>query len=210
MGYPNKCVPAVPGVIRLSPGDRTLPAGAVHRSGGLLHFAKAKRKARAMTTNHLHVLALCPREEETGWTWLTVPRLSIFGNQTSSITEWDYGVLRGHAPDVAIQIARKAREIQGLDYRTGPAILVDMGSDRLRHMLEFLHYEKRMGDATIHFASNEATARINDGRLKTLGMHVHSELIDTATGFALYHLGQARKDMQIAHELWPYPPNGRP
>lgn len=161
-----------------------------------------------MTTRHLHVLALCPREEETGWTWLTVPRLSIFGGEQSAITEWDYGVVHGHAPDVAVQLARKAREIQGLDYRLGPAILVDTGSDRIRHMLEFLYYEKRMGDATIHFALQEATTRISDDHLRKLEMHVNNDLIDTATCFGLLHLGQAKRDKQTAHELWPYPPNG--
>ena len=161
-----------------------------------------------MTTRHLHVLALCPREEETGWTWLTVPRLSIFGKEPSTVTEWDFGVIHGSPPDAAIRIARKAREIQGLDYKVGPAILVDMGSDRIRHMLEFLHYEKRMNDATIHFASQEMTARVNDATLKRLDMLVNDELIDSATGFALFQLRQAKKDRQIAHELWPYPPNG--
>lgn len=166
-----------------------------------------------MTTKFLHVLAIYP-SEETGWCRLTVPRTCMFGDDDPEITEWDYGVFHGEEPAVAIAVARYARETQGLDYKTGPAIVSEMDDDpfpiRINAMLEFLHYEKRMGDSTLHFQEPDAARLITDDHLRSNHMLVGQYDIQAATRHALILLRQAREDRAFAHELWPYPPDGRP
>ena len=164
-----------------------------------------------MTTKHLHVLAVYP-SEETGWCRLTVPRTCIFGTEDSVITEWDYGTWTQPAPATAIAIARKARETQGLDYKTGPAVVCEMDDDRtaiqINAMLELLYYENRMGDATLHFQDNEQTSHITEDHLRSNHILVAQYDIQAATRHALTLLGRARQDEAFAHELWPYPPSG--
>jgi len=158
-----------------------------------------------VTTKHLHVLGLCL----PGWCWLTVPRTSIFAETEPEITEWDYGRVPGATidtlPAAAIWLARKAREIQGLDYRTGPAIVSEKHDTPINSMLELLAYEKRLGDATLHF---QLTAKPEDDVLRRLGMYVDDLDIRAATRQALTLLRRAREDTGFAHERWPYPPNG--
>jgi hypothetical protein len=171
-----------------------------------------------MTTPHLHVFAIDgtadiwhPNEDAgAGWCWLTVPRLSIFGTQDAEITAWDYGIWHGSQPATAIDIARKAREIQGLDYKTGPAIVLDDTAVRLNAMVELLHHEKRTGDGTLHFQPRDAAQKITDDGLKRLHMYVGHDNISTAVKHGLACLRRAKRDTAFAHELWPYPPNGRP
>ena len=171
-----------------------------------------------MTTPHLHVMAIDgtgdiwhPAEDAgTGWCWLTVPRLSIFGDQESEITAWDYGLLHGSQPVTAIAIARKAREIQGLDYRTGPAIAMDDTAVRLNAMVELLCHEQRAGDGTLHFQPRTLAEKITDDTLRRLHMHVGHDNICMAVRHGLALLRRAKRDEAFAHELWPYPPNGRP
>jgi hypothetical protein len=158
-----------------------------------------------MTTRHLHVLGIIPGDE-TSWCWLTVTRAAIFGSEVPAVTEWDYGTLDGPEPGQSIAIARKAREIQGLDYRTGPAIIVDQGEDRISAQLELLHYEKRMGDSTIHF--QEPNGSYPDEQLKRLQLFQDSHQIRGATRHALTALKRARASREFALELWPYPPSG--
>lgn len=177
-----------------------------------------------MTTRHLHVLGIDPGGE-TGWCWLTVLRASIFGDEDPSVTEWDYGTFTGPEPGQAIAIARKAREIQGLDYRTGPAILSERwdwdpafrSADeevyspvRINAQLELLLFEKRMGDSTLHFQGRTNTFHTyTDERLKRLSLYVPGpDHIRSATKHALMGLRRAREKRAFALELWPYPPNG--
>lgn len=154
-----------------------------------------------MTTKHLHVLGLCL----PAWCWLTVPRASIFADQEPEITEWDYGIITGDMPAAAIWIARKAREIQGLDYRTGPAVVSEQHDIELNAMLILLDHERRIGDATLHF---QLATRPDDEALRTLGMFVDDMDIRAAARQGLTLLRRARADRVFAHELWPYPPNG--
>lgn len=169
-----------------------------------------------MTTPHLHVLALSaediwqPAEAGygVGWCWLTVPRQCIFGTMTAEVTEWDYGIWQGSQPSQAITIARKAREIQGLDYKTGPAIVADDTAVRLCAMLELLHHENRMGDATLKFQSRDIIRKITDDSLKSLHMYVANPSISAAVKHALALLRRVKSDKVLAHESWPYPANG--
>src|SRR5215467_10270213 len=87
---------------------------------GLAISGQRRGRRTAMTTPHLHVLAIDPGGS-TGWCLLTVPRLCIFGPDPSEILERDYGEFHGAEEAQATEIARLAREIQGLDYKTGPA-----------------------------------------------------------------------------------------
>jgi hypothetical protein len=171
-----------------------------------------------MTTPHLHVFAIDgtadiwhPNEDAgAGWCWLTVPRLSIFGTQDAEITAWDYGIWHGSQPATAIDIARKAREIQGLDYKTGPAIVLDDTAVRLNAMVELLQYEGRIGDSTLYPQERNLAEKITEESLKRLHMYVGHPNICMAVQHGLALLRRARKDTAFAHELWPYPPNGRP
>jgi hypothetical protein len=177
-----------------------------------------------MVTKHLHVLGIDPGGE-TGWCWLTVARAAIFGPEWPEVSSWDYGTFTGPEPGQAIAIARKAREIQGLDYRTGPAIVSErwdvdpsfkstdpetLSPVRINAQLEFLHYEKRMGDATLSFQGRTNTFHTyTDERLKRLELYVPGpDHIRSATKHALMTLRRAREKRELALKLWPYPPNG--
>jgi hypothetical protein len=177
-----------------------------------------------MTTKHIHVLGIDPGDE-TGWCWLTVLRSAIFGDDDPSVIEWDYGTFTGPEPGQAIAISRKAREIQSLDYKTGPAIVSEqwdidpsfkstdpavMSPVRINAQLELLAYENRMGDATLHFQSRSlAFHTYTDERLKRLQLYVPGpDHIRSATRHALMLLRRARERRSYALELWPYPPNG--
>jgi hypothetical protein len=169
-----------------------------------------------MTTTHLHVFAIDGTGDilephvGTGWAWLTVPRLSIFGDQEPEISAWDYGLFHGCQAATAIVIARKAREIQGLDYKTGPAIVLDGMAIKLSAMVQLLDHEKRMGDSTLHFQHRDDASKLTDDSLRRLSMYVGNEQISTAVKHGLTLLRRAKQDEAFAHERWPYPPNGMP
>ena len=169
-----------------------------------------------MTTPHLHVFAIDgtgdiwdpDAEPGAAWCWLTVPRATIFGTMEAEVSEWDYGILHGSKPALAIQIARKAREIQGLDYLTGPAIVCDDTAVALNAMLELLDHEKRMGDGILHLQHREMTKKITDDSLRWLHMYVANPGISSAVKHALAFLRRAKRDKVLAHEMWPYPASG--
>lgn len=176
-----------------------------------------------MTTRHLHILGIDPGGT-TGWVLLTVARAAIFADEEPGILEWDYGELNGPEPGQSIAIARMAREIQGLDYKTGPAILSEQwdidpsfkSTDQERYspvrinaQLQLLDYENRMGDSTLHFQSRSQAFRVTDERLGHHGLYVEgSKHIRAATKHAITGLRRARESRKFALELWPYPPNG--
>lgn len=176
-----------------------------------------------MTTRCVHVLGIDPGGT-TGWCRLTVSRAAIFGDEDPEILEWDYGVFRGPEPGQSIAIARKAREIQGLDYKTGPAIVAERwdidpsfkSTDpetyspvRINAQLELLQFEKRLGDATLHFQSRTQAFHIyTDERLRSLHRYVAERNIRSATKHALTALRRARERRSFALDLWPYPANG--
>jgi hypothetical protein len=174
------------------------------------------QKGELMVTKHLHVFAIdgtgdiwYPSEDAgVGWCWLTVPRLCLFGDQAAEITAWDYGIFHDGLPAAAIGIARKAREIQGLDYKTGPAIIMDDTAVRLNAMVELLCHEQRAGDSTMHLQFRTVLEKIDDDELRRLHMLTGHPNINTAIKHALAALRRANQDTELAHELWPYPPSG--
>jgi hypothetical protein len=177
-----------------------------------------------MTTPHLHILGIDPGGS-TGWCLITVPRLCIFGDEPSEIWERDYGEFHGDEEAQAIEIARLAREIQGLDYRTGPAVIVEdwdidprfkstdpetLSPIRIGAMLRLLHYDNRMGDSTLHFQGRTiAKQTMTDDRLRRARLWTGSPHINDAHRHAITGLRRAREQEDFAHELWPYPPNGQ-
>jgi hypothetical protein len=179
-----------------------------------------------MTTKNLHILGIDPGGT-TGWCLLTVARAAIFADEESGILEWDYGELTGPEPGQAIAIMRMCLEIQGLDYKTGVAIMAEQwdidpnfkSTDqesyspvRINAQLQLLHYEKRMGDATLHFQSRAlAFGTATDERLKHWGLWVEgSTHIRAAARHAIVGLRRAKENWDFALELWPYPSTGMP
>jgi hypothetical protein len=180
-----------------------------------------------MTTKYLHVLAIDPGGV-TGWCCLTVLRRSIFADDTpSGIAEWDYGEFTGPEPVQATAIARLAREIQSLDYKTGPAVIIEdwdqkpefrstdpetLSPVRLGAMLSLLGFQGKLGDATVHFQSRTVafgSKATTDDKLRKYGLYVEgSDHIRAATKHAVTALRRARENWDFAIELWPYPANG--
>lgn len=180
-----------------------------------------------MTTVNLNVLAIDPGGT-TGWVLLTVLRSAIFADAYPEIIEWDYGELTGPEPRQATEIAQMAREIQGLDYLTGPAIMSERWTAdpefksadqenyspiRINAQLELLQYQKKLGDATLHFQSRtiKAARAVSDERMKRLGLYVPgSKHIQDAVKHGVTTLRRARESWDFAIKLWPYPPTGMP
>jgi hypothetical protein len=169
---------------------------------------------------NIHVLGIDPGGT-TGWCLLTIPRLSIFGDEPSGIVEWDYGEFTGPEPVQAIAVARLAREIQGLDYKVGPAVVTEawdqdptfkstdpeaLSPARLNAMFELLFYQKQFADCTIteqgrtmakHTATNE--------RLEAWGLMTHEgEHIRDATRHAITAVRRAANDPDLALRFWPH------
>jgi hypothetical protein len=180
-----------------------------------------------MTTTNLHVLGIDPGGT-TGWCLITVLRSAVFADAEPSIIEWDYGELTGPEPRQATEIAQMCREIQGLDYKTGPAVMSERWTAdpsfksadqeqyspiRINAQLELLHYQGKMGDSTLHFQSRtiKSATGVSDDRLMRLGIYVEgSKHIRDATKHALTALRRARESRKFALKLWPYPPTGMP
>ena len=180
-----------------------------------------------MTTVNLHVLGIDPGGT-TGWCLLTTLRSAIFMEAEPVIVEWDYGELTGPEPKQSLEIAQMCREIQGLDYKTGPAVVAEQwdadpnfhSTDqeqyspiRINAQLQLLHYQGKMGDSTLTFQSRtiKTGKGVRDDKLKRLGIYVPgSKHIQDATKHALNALRRARENRDFGLALWPYPPNGMP
>jgi hypothetical protein len=177
-----------------------------------------------MTTKHLHILGIDPGGT-TGWARLTVPRMSIFGDEPSEIWEWDYGIFDGDEIEQAISISRLARTIQGLDYKTGPALMVEdwdqdprfkstdptaLSPVRIGSYLRLLHHQGAMGDSTLTFQGRTIAKRTaTDDRLHAWHLYVANDHIRDAIRHAVVGLRRAADHpFGFGLQLWPYPPNG--
>lgn len=160
-----------------------------------------------MVASNLHIMGICP-DDTTAWALFTVPRESIFGYANSEIREWDYGAFDGDEVTQALELARLVREVQSLDYKLGPAIMVEADeeilSSPLGAMLMLLQRQKQLGDATITFQPQHTTEAITDERLKRLGLKVADDNIRTAVRHAITGLRRANEDYEFASKLWPY------
>lgn len=149
-----------------------------------------------------------------------MPRGSIFGDKPSAIIGRDYGVFHGAEPIQAVAIARLAREIQSLDYKTGPAIVVEdwdidpafrstdpetLSPVRIGAMLTLLQHQGCIGDSTLHFQSRTiAKSAATNERLKAWGMYAGNDHINDAHRHAITSLRRARENPAYAASLWPY------
>src|SRR5215472_9629566 len=173
-----------------------------------------------MVSKNLHVLGIDPGGT-TGWYNITVPRDCIFGNAQAIFVEHDWGEFTGPEAQQAIEIARLAREIQSLDYLTGPAIMCEawdqdptfhntdsepLSPVRIGAMLTLLKEQKLLGDSTLHFQSRAlAFGTVTDERLKRWGLWVKgSDHVRAALRHALTGLRRARENPEFARELWLY------
>jgi hypothetical protein len=172
-----------------------------------------------MTTKHLHVLGIDPGGT-TGWALITVPRACIFGQEDSTILEWDYGEFAGPEPEQAISVARLSREIQSLDYKIGPADIIEdwtidpkfkstdpetLSPVRIGAMLTLLKSQGLLGDATLTFQNRSlAMSTVTDERLERWGFWVKgSTHIRAATKHAITALRRAADNEEFARKLWP-------
>jgi|SRR5215472_11014971 len=173
-----------------------------------------------MTATELPLLALDPGGT-TGWYLVIVPRDSIFGWEDPRVIEYDYGEFDGPLPQQAMAIARLAREIQGLTYKVGPAIVCEawdidpefkvtdpetLSPVELGAMLKMLQHQKLLGDATLHFQQRSlAKSCMTDERLKRRRLWVEgSRHIRDACRHAYTGLRRANENIDFAKELWTY------
>jgi hypothetical protein len=173
-----------------------------------------------MPTDHLHIMGIDPGGT-TGWYLLTVPRDCIFGDAPSQILEHDWGEFDGPEWQQAIEIARLAREIQSLDYKTGVALIIEawdqdptfkntdsepLSPVRIGAMLDLLLHQRMIADATLHFQSRTlAFTTVTDERLKRWGLWVKgSDHVRAALRHAITALRRARTNPEFAAELWTY------
>jgi hypothetical protein len=156
----------------------------------------------------------------TGWCRITVPTLSIFGKWPSEIIEWDYGALNGPEAKQAQEIARYAREQQGLCYGVGPAIVTEawdqdpsfkstdsqaLSPCRINAMLELLDYMDMLGDSTLtQQPRTMAMTTMTDERLHKRRMYVAHKDIRAATRHAITALRRAHTNPDFRAKLWPY------
>lgn len=165
-----------------------------------------------MVASNLHIMGIYPGET-TAWALFTIPRESIFGYANSEIVEWDYAEFDGDDVTQAQELARLVREVQSLDYKLGPALIVrawdsrdedDLSSIRLGAMLMLLQRQKQLGDATITFQFRQTTEATADDKLRRLGLYVADDSIREATRHAITGLRRANEDHEFAAKLWPY------
>jgi hypothetical protein len=162
----------------------------------------------------------------TGWCRITVPRLTIFGDQPSEITEWDTGELMGPEEQQIVELARLCRTTQSLDYQVGPALICEdfdvteivttdaqvlFSPIRLAAMIRMtMHlatipsYTPLFGDARLFMQTRGmAKGTMTDDRLKLAGMYTAgSDHERDATRHAIMGLRRAKQKPDIRLAMW--------
>jgi len=173
-----------------------------------------------MPPKNIHVLGIDPGST-TGWYCLTVPRDCIFSDGPSKIVEHDWGEFTGPLARQSIEIARLTREIQSLDFRVGPAMIVEawdqdprfkstdpetLSPVRIGAQLELLQEQKQLNDATLTFQSRTlAFSTATDERLHKWRLWVAgSDHVRAALRHGITALRRARENEEFASSLWPY------
>lgn len=170
-----------------------------------------------MPPNTLKIMGVDPGGI-TGWAVFEFPRLSMFGDEEPEIVSWDTGEFFGSEEEQALQIAAKAVGVQGMDYKLGPAVVVedwDYGSPlrdpqvysplRIAAQLRLLHHMGRFGDARLVFQSRTmAKKTFTDERLRFYGYYVPNSRNHEkdAVRHALTALRRARMKTSVANKLW--------
>jgi len=177
-----------------------------------------------VTPPHLHVIGVDPGET-TGWCLFTVPRDSIFGDADPEILAWDTGELKGPEDQQAVDLARLCREIQSLDYKVGPAVVIedfDVGEIvttdanvlyspiRIASMFRMLVALKvhttsiLTGDARVVMQGRTLAFQcMTDDRLKRSGYWVEGSRHERdATRHAITALRRARENPEFRSQMW--------
>jgi hypothetical protein len=171
-----------------------------------------------MTPPNLHVIGIDPGGT-TGWARLTVPRESIYGRAPGEIIEWDFGQFYGPFEDQTHEIARLARETQSLDYKIGPALIVEgfdiMPSNPttdqellspvvIAAQLQYAKYRGELSDARIVVQGRTmAMSTATDQRLKAWGLyHPGAEHARDATRHAITFIRRAKDKPELRDEAW--------
>lgn len=173
-----------------------------------------------MATPHLHVLGIDPGGT-TGWALLTVPRASIFGSQPASFLTIDYGEFFGPEDEQAIAIARLAREVQSLDYKIGPALVVEdfdllphysstnaetvLSPVRIAAKIALLHHLGQTGDSKLIMQGRTiAKSTATDDRLRAWGLYIAREGDHIRDGMrhAITALRRAKDSAEFRSRMW--------
>jgi hypothetical protein len=175
-----------------------------------------------MPPKNIHILGIDPGGT-TGWAWLTVPRASLFpssvdGYVSSRIVEWDYDEITGQEEDQVLELARLIREIQGLDYKVGPALVVEdfdnatnvndpevFSPIRIAAMLRYAVFRGECRDANMVLQRRGlAKGQITDERLKRWKLYPRTPGGHAADGMrhALMALRRAGQSDSFRNLLW--------
>jgi hypothetical protein len=169
-----------------------------------------------MTSNYLNLVAIDPGGV-SGWAHFIVPRASMFRDAPSEIVDWGTGEVYGDEDSQAIELARLVREIQGMDYKLGPAVIIedfDFGSPlrdpevyspvRVAAKLKLLHHMHLMDDSRIVMQSRTtAMSTATDERLKKWGFYKPgSEHEKDATRHGITALRRAKRKRAFRDRLW--------
>jgi len=173
-----------------------------------------------MTARNIHVMGVDPGGT-TGWYLVTIDRHSMFHDEPPGILEYDWGEFEGPEEQQATEIARLVREIQGTDYKSGPAVICEgwyqdpgfkstdpeaLSPVRIGAMLSLLRYQGLFADATLTFQDRSIAFQAwTDERLRRKGLWVEgSDHIRAASRHALTGLRRAKENPEFAKALWPY------
>ena len=171
-----------------------------------------------MAPSEIHVLGIDPGHT-TGWCHIVVPRKCFYGRQPNAVLEWDYGEFFGPEEEQAIEIARMAVHIQGMDWNVGPAIVIEdfdlmirnpttdsemLSPVRIAAMVKMLSRVKMAGDARVVLQGrSDPKHTYSDDRLKIHGYYVPGpDHIRDAIRQALMALRRASESEEFRDELW--------
>jgi hypothetical protein len=169
-----------------------------------------------VTPPHLHVLGVDPGGT-TGWALITVPRMCIYGREPARILEWDWGQFYGDEDVQVDELCRLVREIQSLDYKIGPAVVVEdfqlmthvrgkvlLSPVRIAAKLAYACHLKRMGDARITMQHRQmAKKTATDERLQAWGLYSRGEEdARDATRHAITAIRRAKASPELRDAMW--------
>lgn len=172
-----------------------------------------------MPPKNIHVLALDPGVT-TGWAKITVPRMSIWGEEPARIVEWSTGQLRGRISDQVWATCDMIRIVQSLAYKIGPAVVVedfDFGRPLkdpevytpvyFAQMLRFCFERTALtNDAQLFMQGRDiAKSSFTDERLRAAGVFAARGQTDherDALRHGLTALRRAKRSFEVRCALW--------
>lgn len=157
----------------------------------------------------------------TGYCIIWVPRLCIYdpARNPPEILEVRTGELGGDEVKQADELAGLARSTQGLDYKVGPAVVVEdwdqdprfhstdpeaLSPVRIGAMLRYIQHKGKLNDSRLVFQSRTlAKSTFTDERLHAARMYTKgSDHVRDATRHALTALRRARTNKEFRMQMW--------